>query len=449
MGLPSLVVECDLCESWVMENERTYVFKLREGVRWQDIPPLNGRRLNADDIVFSYNRQRQRGWPNAVLLAGVQQLEAPRPDEVVITLSASDADFLVALADGHTKIVAREAVEVNGDLKNGPTIGSGPWILTETRPDVWHIFESNPDYFEEGLPLVSRIIMHIITDDATRDAAFEARFLDVNQMDPAVWEQFRRRHPDVPFLIARETGEGLEVALKTSAPPFDDLRVRRAVFQAMDPWEAIESIWRGYAYVSLGFPPVENSWLLEDKELKGFFGRPALARELLEEAAGDVPVRVSIKVGDFGEMHLAHARLIAQEMKAIGFEPTLEVVNQRVFGEEVWLGGDYQMFVGPMPPVSSPNGYLIPVLHGRGRWNTADFRDDDLDALIEAQSREFDPAERKALVQQIQRRVLENAYRVTPATPVSIWAWWPTVRYFHPNFAASEYFYWARVWLDD
>ena len=447
--LPSLAVECELCESWTLEDEKTYVFQLRQGVQWQELSPVNGRDLISDDIVFSYNRQRQPGWSNAALLAAVRQLEAPRLDEVRITLAGPDADFLISLADGHSKIVAREAVEVNGDLKSGPTIGTGPWVLTNARPGASHTFESNPAYFEEGLPFISRLVIHVVSDRSTREAAFKVGSIDILEMEPHEWEEFQQKRPDAPFLMTENAGVGLEVALKTSMPPFDDVQVRRAVFQAIDPWQAIGDIWLGSAYVSLGFPIAEAQWALPEEQLNEFFGRPELARELLGEAGVGLPLAVSIKVGDFGDAYLAHAQRIADDIEAVGFEPILEVVDRRVFGQEVWLGGDYQMFVGPVPPVATPNGYLISVLHSQGQWNTAKYRDGALDSLIEAQAQELDPAERRRLVQEIQRHVLENAYRFMPATRVSIWTWQPRVKNFYPNFAGFEYSHWSQVWVED
>ena len=447
--LPSLAVECELCDGWKMEDERSFVFHIRQDVWWQDVPPVDGRRLTAGDIAFSYDRQRGRGRPNAALLGAVRELEAPRPDVLRISLTAPDADFLSSLADGHSKIVATEAVSINGDLRNGPTIGTGPWILKASQPDVSHTFVRNPNYFEEGLPFVEDLVMHILEDADTRDAAFKVGVLDVRQMEPREWLEYREGRPDAPSLVSREPGVGLEVALKASAPPFDDVRVRRAVFLSMDPWTAKEEIWSGFAFVSLGFPAAQADWLLPEEELKEFFGGPQLARGLLEETGLQLPVPLSIRVGDFGEAYLAHAQRVADEMEGVGFEPTVETVNRRAFGEEVWLGGDYTMFVGPTAPVSAPNGYLLAVLHSQGRWNTTEHRDDELDVLLEAQAREFDSAARKELVQRIQRRVLENAYRFMPATRTSIWTWWPRVRGFHPNFAGFEYFHWARVWLSD
>ena len=446
--LPSLAVECELCESWEMPDETTFLFRLRDDVLWQDISPVNGRRLVAADLVYSYDRQRTPGWPNAPLLATIDGIEATEELLLRVTLSAPDADFLAALADGHSKVVAREAVELNGDLKGGPTIGTGSWILTGSQADASHTFERNAGYFEAGLPLLARLNISVIEDEKTRTAAFRTRVVDVQQMEPAEWAEFRAAQPGAPFLKFPDAGTGLEVALKTSAPPFDDARVRRAALLATDPWSAIDDIWLGSAFVSLGLVPVDAGWLLSRGELQQFFGRPGAARDLLEEAGVELPVPVQIMVGDFGQTLLSHAERIAEEMRAVGFAPELELVNRRRFGEEVWLGGDYQMFAGPIAPMATPNGYLLPVLHSQGAWNTAELRDPGLDSLIERQAGEYDPVLRAELVQLIQRRVFENAYRFMPATRISIWTWWPRVRNFHPNFAGSEYSHWSRVWVE-
>ena len=443
--LPSLAVECELCEGWSMEGDRTFVFRLRRGVKWQDIPPVNGREVTADDIVYSYDRQRQEGWPNASLLAGIETMEAPDPYTLRISLVAPDADFLLALADGHSKIVAREAVEVNGDLKQGPTIGSGPWVLTGTQPGSFYTFERNPDYFETGLPYLDGLVINVIKDAQTRNAAFGIGLIDVVQMDPLGWEALRQRRSDAPSLLTGDASTGLEVALKTSEPPFDDIRIRRAAFQAMDPWLAIRDIWHDEAFVSLGLPVAEATWLLSETELREFFGSPQLARDALN--GGAMPV--AIKVGDFGDAYLEHGRRIADELRAVGFVPTVEVVNRRAFGEQVWLGGDYQMYVGPTAPVTTPNGYLLPILHSQGRWNSTGLQDPQLDALIEVQASLYDPQMRAEVARQIQRRALENANRFMPATQVSRWTWSERVQDFHPNFAAFEYSHWSRVWVTE
>ena len=445
--LPSLAVECELCARWEMDGDGAFVFQLRPGVKWQDAAPVNGRSLTTDDIVYSYERQSHPDRPNAALLGAIATLEASDEFTLRITLSVPDADFLLSLAHGHSKIVAPEAVAVNGDLKDGPTIGSGPWTLTETSPNSLHTFNLNPSYFEDRLPLVDRLLIHVITDPVVRGAAFRAGSVDLEQMDGKEWAEYMLRRPSAPSVRIAEPTTGLEIGLNGGKPPFDDVRVRRAVLQAIDPWGAIEDIWLGSAFPAPGFQVAAPDWILTDSELRGYFSDPERARGLLSQAEVSLPVPVVMKVGDFGEAYHSHAERMAEEMRLVGFDVDMEVVNRRVFGDEVWSGGAYEMFVGPSAPSATPNGYLLPVLHSRGRLNTTGVVDPELDGLIEQQARELDPTARRDLILAIQRRVLDGAYRFMPAARIAIWTWSDRVQGFHPNFANFEYSHWSRVWL--
>jgi peptide/nickel transport system substrate-binding protein len=431
-----------------MESPTSYLFRLREGIRWQTIDPVGGRELTSEDVSFSYVRQSQPGLPNAPLLQNVDTVQPLAPLELRVTLKSPDADALSLLADGHTKVVAREAVEVTGDLRDGPTVGTGPWVLERTVPNDSHSFSRNPDYFEPGLPLLDGLRVHILPDAKTRAAAFGVGILDVHQMQPDEWLTYLQREPSAPAKLIRQPGIGLEVALNGSRPPFDDARVRQAVFLAMDPLKAIDEHWGGFAFVSTGFPVEGADWLPTATDIGRFLNRPADARALLQDAGITDAIPVTIKVGDFGEAYLAHAKSMAREMAAVGFAPEVELVNRRDFGENVWLGGDYQMFAGPTAPVAAPNGFLLPVLHSNGIWNTTGHRDKVLDDLLEKQAISTDPVVRSQVIGEIRERVLLKAYRFMPAARVAIWTWRPRVIDFYPNFAGFEYYHWARVWLD-
>ena len=447
VALPSLAVECELCADWTMVDDTTFEFKLRDDVAWQNLPPVNGRRLVASDIAFSYARQREEGAPNAPLLHIIDAVEAPSGDTLRIGIQAADADFMSALADGRSKVVAREAVALNGELRAGPTIGSGAWILVETQSDAVHIFERNADYFERDAPYVDRLRIQVIADAGTAYAAFRVGGVDVHRLQPGEWADFREQQPGASMLEYEEIGTGLEVAFNATAPPFDDVRVRQAAMLATRPWDAIADIWQGAARLSQGMPLARADWRLPDAEMRGYFGHPARAIRLLADAGAALPLDVVISVGDFDAPYLLHAERIADEMRAVGFAPQLDVVNRRRFGEEVWFGGEYEMFAGPTAPVSSPNGYMLAALSGKGTWNTTGHRDAALDALIEAQAQEYDGDLRAKLAREAQRLALQNGYRHMPAAAVSLWAWWPRVQGFHPNFAGLEYSHWARVWL--
>ena len=131
-------------------------------------------------------------------------------------------------------------------------------------------------------------------------------------------------------------------------------------------------------------------------------------------------------------------------MQSIGFDTRIDTVSKRHFGETTWLQGDFQLMVGPPAPVSTPNGFLLPVFHSEGIWNTTGHRDAELDELLEAQSIEHDPEKRVELIHRIQDRILDQGYRFMPLTRTPIWTWQSRVRDFRPNFSLNEYHHWTK-----
>ena len=447
VALPSLAVECDLCASWEMESPTSFRFELRENARWHGIAPVDGRPVSAHDVAYSYARQSEPSMPNAPLLGGVADIRALDDRTLRITTRLPDADALLAFADGHSKIVAREAAEMNGDLRDGPTIGSGAWIYdAESAPDT-RMFARNEDYYESGVPYLDKLVIHILPDRATRSAAFQTAHLDVAEMNTAEWREYAGRNPSAPFLIAPQPGAGLEMAFKTTAPPFDNIALRRAAMLAMEPRKAIAEHWGGFGGIGAAFPMASADWRLPRGDAESRFAQPSAALGAVAASGEIAPFPLTITVGDYGEPYLAHAHAVSVELRRIGFEPTVDIVNRRDFGERVWLGGDYQLMMGPPAPASAPNGYLLTTLHSEGIWNTTEHRDAELDALLESQAVELNPAKRAELVRRIQTRALDMAYRFMPASGAAIWTWNPRVRDFHPNFAASEYGFWMRVWV--
>ena len=89
-GQPNLLLECDLCQSWRLSNDLSYIFNLRPGIRWQDIAPLNGRALTADDVVFSLNRIKTPGWPNSALLSSIGEARALEDSSLQVDLDLKE-----------------------------------------------------------------------------------------------------------------------------------------------------------------------------------------------------------------------------------------------------------------------------------------------------------------------------------------------------------------------
>ncbi len=442
VALPSLEVICDLCESWRALDPVTFEFTLRDGVRWHDEDLTGGRALSSRDVLYSLSRQG-RG-PNGMLLGSIDEISAPDPRTVSIRLIEPDADFMLGLADARSKIVAREAVAISGDLRDGPTVGTGPWRLESTGAVATHVFERFGEYFEAGLPYADGLRVHVVPDLQTRDAAFVVGQIDVMEVTAWEWEALRERAADAVTLAVPAPGSGVEIGLNAERAPFDDTAVRRAAFAAMDPAGALEDVWGGAGYLSFGFPLVGPSWALDEAELDGRLASPPEARRLL---GGASPAPFTLRVGLFGEEYLEHARRVAREMRTVGFEVEVEEVTRLAFADEVWRGGEYQAFLGPIAPVTSPNAFLFSAVYSEGPYYRGGPPADGLDALIEMQAGEYDAEARRSMHREIQLLMLRAAVRYMPVTQVTVWAAQPWVGNLHINLAGFEYGHWASAWL--
>ncbi|MDP6494613.1 MAG: ABC transporter substrate-binding protein, partial [Dehalococcoidia bacterium] len=440
--LPSMAVECDLCSRWEHPDPLTYVFHLREGVRWQEIPPVNGRVLTAQDVVFSLDRVRTPGWPGAALLQGVSSIEAVNALTVIIRLRYADADFLLALANGQNKVVAPEAVAINSHLREGPTIGTGPWVMKE--PDsAGVVLEANPRYHEPELPALQQLRILPMPDQSTRLTAILIGRVDLTPVDSDGWTQLHSFGTKILRGEFPQPGTGMLLALNTIVPPFDKLKVRQALFQAVKPWSALDIVAQGQGDVAVGIPVASTDWLLPREEMSLYLENPGEVDALLSGAGVQPTVAFTMTVADFGDRHLFLGQEYLRMLQSAGFQATVKEVNPRVYAEEVWDRAEFQAFLGPMPPVHTPNAFLLGLLHSRGRWSVTGYSDGDLDGMIEEQS----VAEhgRSELMLDIQRYVLDKGIMFMPVTGTRLWAWQERVEGFTPNFAASEYFHWTRL----
>ena len=131
-----------------------------------------------------------------------------------------------------------------------------------------------------------------------------------------------------------------------------------------------------------------------------------------------------------------------------GFLVQVKILNRREFAEDAWIGGAYEMLIGPPAPTSFPNVFLTRVLHSEGIWNGTNITNSKIDELIESQIGLMDPDSRRQQIQEIQRLSMEEAHRFIPFTRINIWSWKNHVRGFEPVSNGYEYFYWAKTWID-
>lgn len=445
VATPSLALECDLCESWVWDDATTLRVTLRSGVHWQSAAPVNGRLLSPHDVTASLSRQRTTGWPNTRLLANVEDADV-QGNDVVFTLRSPDADFPLALADGHSKVLPAELAAM-ADLGTGPFIGTGPWVAEEIDVGRRFTFSANPTYFEPGLPRLDGLVIRVMADPVLRTAAFLTQSLDVDEVTPQSVAALKARNQDGGFARYSPPGGGSELALNVNDPALRDAGVRSALFRAIDPWSLNRQVWHGLADVTGGMPSASPAWRPTEAALRERLADPVGARRMLE-ASANAPATLELIVADFGDPHLQYGQGIRERLGAVGVRVSIETLNPSEYVERVWRQGNFQAYLGPLPPLSVPNDYLVGMVRSGAAANRTGYGTPALDALVDRQAAELDPAVRASIAREASLLLLEEGVRFTPAAQAQAWAWWPRVKGLHLNFANREYHFWSRVWVE-
>ena len=456
---PSLVLECDLCESWEIASDMTYVFQLRPDVAWQNLSPVNGRQLVADDLVFSYQRMRTSGWPGEARFSdrGIGEIEAVDDLTLKVHLEFRDADGLLALADGHSKIVAPEVVERFGDLRQAPVVGTGPWIFERRLSNGATEFNANPGYFEPDLPYLDAITVKPLKTpgdagsvNPRRLALLHAGQIDVVVAPPTDWTQLDRSGVEFNSRVSQQPEIGMVLSLNTQAEPLDNLAIRQSIFRAVDPWEYVDLDWQGQGGVGMGMPVPSPRWQLGQSELlASYLGSHSVARDILEDHDIFYPPTLEIAVADLGPDYRRVASQIEADLESVGFEVNVTPVDPAAMREAMFgQDRDYQIALAPAPPHPTTNGYLYSMLHSGGPGNIANHDDKVMDALIEVQAAELDPLRRQGQLLEVQRHALEQAYMFSPITGSYRWVFDWDLENFYPNTALSEYHYWSEAWFN-
>src|SRR5437870_10572965 len=249
-----LTLKGDLAESWQGSPDfRIWTFKLRKGVKWQNVPPLNGRELVAADIKYCYEAYAKEG-VQSFTFQEIEGMETPDTHTLRIYLRTPNALFPQNVAEPVALIFSREVLEEDSDLKKR-LIGTGPYILKEHTRKVRVVLQRNPDYFDTARPYVDEYVILSAPDAATRTAAFrtgQSDFLPLQS--PSEVEAVRKSNPAalVQALTPSITPFGL--ALAQDRPPFNDVRVRRALSMAIDRQRQVETVHEGHGIVTAGVP---------------------------------------------------------------------------------------------------------------------------------------------------------------------------------------------------
>jgi peptide/nickel transport system substrate-binding protein len=441
-------IEPDLAESWTQPDDKTYVFKLKKGVRWHPKPPVNGRELTADDIKYTYERFLTiKGNGNRPVLEYVDRIDVLDKYTVKFTLKEPNAWFLDLLASTSTWIVAKECVEKFGDLKKAESlVGTGPWMLERWEPNVRLVYVRNPNYLVPGLPYADGVDVLIDKDPSSRLAAWLAGKVDfgpeyqqvVRRLDLGMAQQ---RKPGLQTAEYAWFTSGL-VGFKIDKPPFNDVRVRRALSRATSLAEIFESnaFSQGHWVPNPAVPAASAEWSIPIDQLgpegrKLYEHSTADAKRLLAEAGypNGFKAQVESPGTAYGPDFLDAAQILVKNWKAAGIDAELKLKEYGAFISTAIYGKFDDMMYGLRGAWVDPEAYFYrPFMPGQP-LNILNVNDPKLTDMINLQRRTFDVPKRKQIVYDIQRYLAEQGYFGADGSVKVVSAWEPYIKNYMPN----------------
>jgi len=457
-----------VAESWEIPDTGTFIFHIRKGIHFHDKPPVNGRELNADDVVYSLNRLYEL--PTSYLnycypvgnLLRPTSITAPDKWTVVVKYPIIEAKRDMGHHD-FQRIVPREMVEEWGDLQDWrASCGTGPFMLVDYVPGSSATLKRNPNYWrkdplhpENTLPYLDGINMLIVTDPSTRLAGLRTGKLDYL---PAIsWEEaanFMKTNPELGQLKSLPNAYCIHMRTDNSELPFDDIRVRRALAMAIDNPAIVEDFYGGSAellthplqpcpeFVNI-FTPLEE---LSESTRKLYEYHPDEARQLLAEAG--YPDGFETKIVCYQD-HVPILSIVKDYWAKIGVDLEINVKEYGVW-KSICTGSAHEEMIYDVHATDC-SGAVNRLKEDR--WENlsiiSDQRQIETVALIDQYRGDW--PELQKVWKEFIPYFLDKCWIIETPTPYQYTMWQPWVQNYHGEFSVGYYNFYNFVnyiWLD-
>ena len=479
-----------LAESWEQPDAETIVFHLRQGVRWHDIPPVNGREFVADDVVYTLRRHYGAGagegspsvqWVN---INNISSVEA-RDKYTVVVKSAPGPELLHdMLVNAHNQdIVAREAVEEFGALADWEAqIGTGAWIAGERVAGSSFNYVRNPDYWgtdelfpAEGLqlPYADEVTFFQIAEISTAIAALRSGQVDkmggslsYHEMNQDQQKTLAAQEPDLLFAPVSSGGNGVMFPYNKE-PWYPDIRVRQAMQKAINIEELAATHYGGvpdpipqpFVYGSPG-DGYSTPWSQRPEAVREAYRYdPQGARELLAEAGYPDGFKVNLLTGPGDHIFSGSpdlAVIVKSYWEAIGLEVEIEQLpdNDAFFARIAPSGGigaqeyEAQMFWTNHP--CCPQA-VLEWFKASTTWNPGWIDDPAYEQMFEEIQAVTTREAHTAQVVKMNDHVFDQQWFVTLLPVNTFIAWHPWLKSYNGENQLGRGMtgpVWARVWVD-
>jgi peptide/nickel transport system substrate-binding protein len=391
-----------LAVSWEADvTAQRWTFHLREGVKFHD-----GKPFTSADVVYTFRHlldPELKAPASSILnIVDLDRLETPDDLTVVFNLTEAHSDFASLMSFYQNRIIP----DGSGDTIGQTGIGTGPFKMDTFAVDGTTVLVANDEYWG-GQPGLARIEVVGISDSQARVLALLADQTDYEEdLNPETLEMVQGN----PNYVVQDvpSGNHQTMVMNTTVPPFDDVRVRKALKLVTDRQEIVDIVLQGHGTVACDSPV----WMRDPYHLP--FDCPqdiARAKELLTEAGYPDGLTVELKVSDVDAYMIPIAIVYKEQAAKAGINVVITQVPSDGYWSDVWL---VEPFVGSHWSQRTADIALHQIYACGAQWNDGHWCNPEFDQLLVEARLAIDPEKRTELYQKAIQMVVDESGTIIP-----------------------------------
>ena len=391
-----------LAASWTVSDDlKTWTFKLRSGVTFNDGSPFN-----AQAVVFNYERMMdpKNKCRCAIYLSAIGKVEAKDDLTVVFSLKTPSPGFAGLIAPAtvtnvlHSPKAMQEAAQ--GTYNRNP-VGTGAFKLKSWASGDRLVLERNPAYWDKGKPYLDQVVVRPLPDGPARFASILSGESDIIWHDNA--DDIVKAKKNKAVVVNTHVGSGATVyALNTKRPPFDDVRVRQALRHAIDMQQFADTLYNGL-WKPARDPYGAGSWV-QCKDTKPLAYNPERAKQLLKEYGKPVSFKLTVTATPRGR---ANGQIFQEFWRAVGVNAEILQIDQTALVTKAFTR-DFDITPWRIIDLADPDVQMYANFRTGSPVNLSNYSDPELDKMLEDARATGDQAKRTDLYCRIANRINES-----------------------------------------
>ncbi len=378
-----------LALSWTHSDDfKTWTFKLRPGVKFQDGTPFNAQAVKE-------NFDRQKDPANkcrcAFYIAYVHDLEAT--DDLTVVYHLNDPSVnqpaLMSVQSSNNVVQSPTAWKTKGDDYNRNPVGTGPYILKSWTAGDRMVLEKNPDYWDKDHVYLDRIVLKPLPDAQSRFASLQSGEVNIVWDDEADADNIEKAQKDSKLAVHTYEGSGASVyAFNTKVAPFDDIRVRQAMVMSIDRKKMSQALTNGLSRPASN-PYGDGSWVkCKDDGALPFDVEKAKA--LVKDYGKPVDFKMIVTATPRGR---TVGQILQQFWKQAGANMEIEQIDQASVVPRAFMR-QFQLTPWRIIDLADPDPQMYANFHTGSPVALANYSNPELDKLLEHARTTADLAQR-------------------------------------------------------